>query len=427
MSDDESILTPTERLAASALRAALHDESADQPLRMDVAGWIEGAPRKRPNPKGVPVALAAVLALVLVVGLVAWPRVGGVVPGAGGESPSAGPPSAGPPSAGPSLPGTPGHFDDGQMSFDYPTDWPTIAGGFSSGGVEYVLAVLGDGTWREGCVYGENSISCGPDTFDVPPGGILVKVYRWWGGPAVPCRGDVQANATFGDLAVRKTVDGTATTWEIRVPGNEFGQNNNIFVEVHTGSPSQLARAEALVASFRWAPGESNVGDCAPIETPTPSPSLARYHADGISFDYPASWPVISGFQHFGLNGPTVRFAIGTGIANSGCQPIATSSTIAGGIDCPAGPTIAATGDQVVVMWYGGAGLGDPPLLPTGSLSPGQTRVTIGGMPAIESYGDGWIKWQLSLFGYIEAQWGPDATNAEAEVDALVASLSLGS
>jgi hypothetical protein len=263
MSDDESILTPTERLAASALRAALHDESADQPLRMDVVGWIEGAPRKRPSLAWVPVGLAAVLALVLVVGLVAWPRAGGSLPGNAGESPS----------AGPSLPGTPGHFDDGQESFDYPTDWPTIAAGFSSGGVEYVLAVLGDGTWREGCVYGENSISCGADTFDVPPGGILVKVYRWYGGPMVPCRGDTQANATFGDLAVRKTVDGTATTWEIRVPGNEFGQPNNIFVEVHTSDPSQLARAEALVASFRWLDSSGSV-NCSPAPpTGGPGPS----------------------------------------------------------------------------------------------------------------------------------------------------------
>jgi len=268
MSDDESILTPTERLAASALRAALHDESVDQPLRMDVVSWIEGAPRKRPSLAWVPVGLAAVLALVLVVGLVAWPRAGGVLPGGAGESPSAGPPSAGP-----SLPGTPGHFDDGQESFDYPTDWPTIAAGFSSGGVEYVLAVLGDGTWREGCVYGENSMSCGPDTFNVAPGGILVKVYRWWGGPLVLCRGDTQANATFGDLAVRKTVVGNVTTWEIRVPGNEFGQNNNIFVEVHTSDPSQLARAEALVASFRWldSSGSFNCSPAPPTGGPGPS------------------------------------------------------------------------------------------------------------------------------------------------------------
>ena len=265
MSGDEPILTPTERLAADGLRAALRDESAAHPVRLDVVDWIEGAPRKRLNLAWVPVGLAAALALVLVVGLVAWPRVGGVLPGAGGESPSAGPPSAGP-----SLPGTPGHFDNSEFAFDYPTDWPTIAGGFSSDGVEYVLAVLGDGKWREGCVYGENSVSCGLDVFDVPPGGILVKVYRWWGGPAVPCRGDTQANATMGDLAVRKTVDGSVTKWEIRVPGNEFGQPNNIFVEVHTSNPSQLARAEDLVASFRWLDSSGSF-NCSPAP-PTGGP-----------------------------------------------------------------------------------------------------------------------------------------------------------
>jgi len=171
------------------------------------------------------------------------------------------------------FPGTPGHFYDGELSFDYPADWPVLAGGFSSGGVEYVLAVLGNGTWREGCVYTANSMTCGPDTFDVSPGGILVKVYRWWGGPMVPCRGDTQANATFGDLAVRKTVDGTMTTWEIRLPGNEFGQPNNIFVEAHTSNPSQLARAEDLVASFQWIDTSGNFGCPTGLPTGAPGPS----------------------------------------------------------------------------------------------------------------------------------------------------------
>jgi hypothetical protein len=268
MSDDESILTPTERLAASALRATLHAESTDQPLRMDVVGWIERAPRKRPSLAWVPLGLAAVLALVLVVGLVAWPRAGGALPGNAGESPS----------AGPSLPGTPGHYDDGQESFDYPTDWSVLAGSDRGAtGVMDVLAVLGDGSWHESCQHGDDGTSswmnCSTDAVDVPSGGVVVKIYLWYGGPYVPCRGDTQANATFGDLAVRKTVDGTATTWEIRVPGNEFGQTNNIFVEVHTSDPSQLARAEALVASFRWldSSGSFNCSPAPPTGGPGPS------------------------------------------------------------------------------------------------------------------------------------------------------------
>jgi hypothetical protein len=344
--------------------------------------------------------------LVLVAGLMAWPRL--MPLGAEGS-----------PSAVPSIPGTPGHFDDGTLSFVYPVDWPVIAGGFSSGGVEYVLAVLGQGEWREGCVQTDSSMTCGSDTFQVAPGGILVKVYRWGGGPAVPCRGDTQANATFGETAVRKTIDGTTTSWEIRAPGNEFGQPNNIFVEAHTSAPTQLTRAEALVASLRWAPGQSGGWNCDSTESPAPTP--ARYDADGISFDYPTTWRVLFGYQHWVPHGPTIRFAVGTGSVDSGCT-VRTSPNP--GVACT-GPTIAATGDQVVVIWYEGPFLVDPGALPSGSLSPGEARTTVGGMPAIESHGDGWVRWQLSQVGYIEGRWGPDATNAAAEVDALIKSLSV--
>lgn len=165
----------------------------------------------------------------------------------------------------PSLPGTPGHFNDGQESFDYPADWPVRSGGYGAQ-TEYVLAVLGDGTWQDGCNL-SSGVAC-PDTVSVAPGQILVKVFRWWGGPFVPCQGDTRANATFGDLAVRKVVNNAVITWEIRVPGNEFGQNNNIFVEVHASDPAQLARAEVMVASFRWGPG--SIGDGAGC---SPSPS----------------------------------------------------------------------------------------------------------------------------------------------------------
>ena len=196
--------------------------------------------------------------------------------GTGSASPSEAAAPNGPPgpiSPAPTLPGTPGHFDNGEFSFDYPTDWPLIAAGFSSGRVEYVVAVMGNGTWKEGCVYTANSMACGPDTFDVPSGGILVKVYRWWGGPLVMCQGDTQANATFGSLAVRERVDGVATTWELRVPGNEFGQNNNIFIEVHTSAAAQLARAVALLGSFRWDLGADHGGMCASPSVQSPAPS----------------------------------------------------------------------------------------------------------------------------------------------------------
>jgi hypothetical protein len=154
------------------------------------------------------------------------------------------------------LPGTRGYFDDGQLSFDYPTDWAALGAGGGSTIVEYVLAVLGNGTWRENCQSGTDGsmswMNCGADIVTVPSGGIVVKVYRWWGGPPVECRGDTQANATLGQWAVRKTVKGDVTSWEIRPLGNEFGQPNNIFVEAHTSDPNQLARAEALVQSLHF-------------------------------------------------------------------------------------------------------------------------------------------------------------------------------
>ncbi len=105
-----------------------------------------------------------------------------VVAGCAGQATS----PSGPP---PSLPGTAGHFDNGEFSFDYPADWPVIAADRESGGVEYVFAVIGDGTWQDGCLQTGNTLSCGADKLDVPAGGIVVKIYRWWGGPMVPCRG----------------------------------------------------------------------------------------------------------------------------------------------------------------------------------------------------------------------------------------------
>ena len=103
-------------------------------------------------------------------------------------------------------------------------------------------------------------MNCDADIVEVPPGGVVVKVYRWYGGPFVPCRGDTQANATLGQYAVRKTVEGNVTSWEIRPPGNEFGQPNNIFVEAHTSDPNQLARAEGVVRSLHFEGSEGQGG-----------------------------------------------------------------------------------------------------------------------------------------------------------------------
>jgi len=106
-------------------------------------------------------------------------------------------------------------------------------------------------------------MQCTNETVTVPSGGVVVKVYLWYGAPAVACRGDTEANATFGLNAVRQTAKGDAISWEIRAPGNEFGQTNNIFVEAHTSDAKQLARAQATVTSFLFEPAHDGYPACA--------------------------------------------------------------------------------------------------------------------------------------------------------------------
>jgi hypothetical protein len=181
------------------------------------------------------------------------------------------------PSPPPTLPGSAGHFDNGELSFDYPTDWPILRSGVSSAsGVSYIVAVLGTGTWNENCVKEESastwSLSCSGDVVEIPPGGVVVKVYWRAGGPAPMCWGNTQANATIGSNAVNKTVDGSVTSWEIRVPGGEFNMPNNPVFEAHTSDPAQLAKAEAMVASFRWGPSApSHVSLCSPAPAGSPA------------------------------------------------------------------------------------------------------------------------------------------------------------
>jgi len=178
----------------------------------------------------------------------------------------------------PTLPGSAGHFDNGELSFDYPTDWPILRSGISSaGGVSYILAVLGTGTWNENCVKQESasalSLSCSGDVVEIPPGGVVVKVYWRAGGPAPMCQGNTQANATVGPNAVHKTTDGSVTSWELRTPDGEFGWPNNPIFEVHTSDPAQLAKAEAMVASFHWGPSApSYAGLCSPSAAGSPAP-----------------------------------------------------------------------------------------------------------------------------------------------------------
>jgi hypothetical protein len=217
-------------------------------MTMDKGDEVSARPRLLPTWIGA----AAVLVALAVVAVAILPRLSPASPTSS-------------PTAAASLPGAPGHFADGQFAFDYPTDWGVISGNdHGATGVLDVLAVLGNGTWQESCRRGADGtmswMSCGTDAVGVPPGGIVVRIYLWYGGPVVPCRGDTQANATLGTTAVRETVDRSTTSWEIRAPGNEFGQPNNVFVEAHTSDPTELARAEDLVTSFLWLDPSYNGG-----------------------------------------------------------------------------------------------------------------------------------------------------------------------
>lgn len=174
----------------------------------------------------------------------------------------------------PSLPGTLGHYDDGEMSFDYPADWPVLAAQVrESCGVIYVLMVLGTGSWSQDANQPQldGSVLCGMDSVSVPADGVVVRVY--WRGERPPnCLGNTQANATVGPNAVLKTTEGITTSWEIRSLDGEFGWPNNPTFEAHTSDPAQLAKAEAMVASFRWgASAPSYAGLCSPSPAGSPA------------------------------------------------------------------------------------------------------------------------------------------------------------
>jgi hypothetical protein len=170
--------------------------------------------------------------------------------------------TAPPPTPVPSLPGTPGHFDNGEFAFDYPTDWRVLR----SPDPFDVVAVLGIGSWRQDCRTETTSLLmstvCGPYIFDVSDGGIVVIVSRRAGAPGPWCQSpEPTANASAGGNLVLETVDGRMTRWEVARPGKPFSWPENLPFEAHTSSALQLARATAMVASVRWgsAPGVSGL------------------------------------------------------------------------------------------------------------------------------------------------------------------------
>ena len=167
------------------------------------------------------------------------------------------------------LPGTPGHFDNGTFSFDYPVTWRTISPGFFSYPLQ-VDAVIGTGDWHNGCWQSENGGGCVPDTVDVSGGRIVVRIWRREAGPVQICQGNTKSNATFGPNAVLEKQQGGHTRWEIRRSDQEFDWAYNVILEVYADGPARLAEAQALVSSFRWAVSGSGVVACPSFDTPVP-------------------------------------------------------------------------------------------------------------------------------------------------------------
>jgi hypothetical protein len=174
----------------------------------------------------------------------------------------------------PTLPGTLGHFDNGDFSFDYPAGWAILASEYPEGMAVQVDAVLGTGGWQTGCrstAYpnGNGGGSCTGDSFDVSGGRVVVKVWRRVGGPVDVCGVGAGANATLGPNPVLRTGPDSAAVWEIREPGGQFGWGYNVFMEAHSESPAGLAAGEKVAASFRWSASRKN-GGCAPMDAPSP-------------------------------------------------------------------------------------------------------------------------------------------------------------
>ncbi len=248
--DDDPIWTAQEERAAAALRRALAETSEEWPVHVATSVWVARRPQRRSRWIRLPLAAAAALALVMVsvVAFATWPRTA-TAPLATSTS-------------------IPGHFDDGTFSFDYPTTWRTLSSLYYEGIASTVDIVLGTGGWQTGCYSNSGGGGCTGDKVDLSGWRIVVKIYRRTGGPAPFCGARPTPNGTVGPNSVLASTTASTTTWEIRRAGAEFGWPNNVFIEVHTENPAELASAEALVASFRWAPGVGDPGGC-------PSPAIA--------------------------------------------------------------------------------------------------------------------------------------------------------
>jgi hypothetical protein len=202
---------------------------------------------------------AGVLLLVLVVWLAA----------SCGSAASSGSPAQASGSTIPALPGTPGHFENGTFSFDYPATWKALSGEYTEGFASLVYAVLGTGSWHSGCHFTSNGGSCTGDVVDVSAGRVVVKLWSRAGGPMAYCS-DTPANATLGPNAVMESSQDGIVVWEVRRPGSSWNVEYNVFVQVWADGGDALAGAKSIVASYHWDAGVGAGGSC----MPTPEPSV---------------------------------------------------------------------------------------------------------------------------------------------------------
>lgn len=193
----------------------------------------------------------------------------------------------------------------------------------------------------------------------------------------------------------------------------------------HSGAADTPSSAVVATASRSAPPSPVTV---------TTEPLLTYGAGSPETFQYPASWRIISGYWSPTHNGPAVTWVVGTGDFNLSCLVSET------GVSCGK-PSWIVPDDGVVVAWYRSAsnpGFSiDSPL--GSSAAPGYMRVNLGGeacrgsaagtcLPAdmIESPTGLVLYFNGNKISVLEARWGPDnAERSRAQVLALIDSWRL--
>jgi hypothetical protein len=161
-----------------------------------------------------------------------------------------------------------------------------------------------------------------------------------------------------------------------------------------------------------------------PTPKVSPSPAVAHYSDNGVSFDYPASWQVRP--QNV-LRRTGMLFAL-IGTARSACL----AASI--GPDCSVDWNLQPGTISVEFVSQESPPLFQP--LYEEPIASGSTRLTVGGLPAVKStsnlgsIGDADAYWAISVpgnpessYGFMAAAMNPGAQQALEQVDAIVASL----